>query len=555
MSNPTTNNICDTTNHDSADQGASLPETGHETLEPNPAPQTLDHLETSSDSRAASNDASLVPAQPSATGNTEIVAQKKLVRPAGSRGAEQLLHFVADYDLFHSPEHIGFADIKINGHRETFALNSKEFKSFLEHDFYKKTGAAPSPDAVTQTVNILKAQATYDAPERPVHVRVAQVAQGDRCFYLDLGDGERRAIEITATGWSVVDNPSVRFCRPAGMRLLPVPEKGGSIDELRQFLNVQDDNDFVLIVAWLLAAFRPQGPYAVLAVSGGQGSAKSSLSKLVRSLVDPNVSPARSIPSNGRDIFIAAKSGHVVAFDNISGLSNWISDALCQLATGAGYVARQLRTDSDQVFFEASRPIILNGIGGFIDRADLADRTIFVSLPPILSYRPEDELRDAFDAARPRILGALLDGVVHGLQTLPNVPLNNCWRMADFAKFATACEGAFRTPGTFAAAYSNNREQAIGEMLDADPIADAVVGLMKTTAKWQGTAAHLLGALANVAGSGARERGWPKIPGQLSRRLTRSEPLLRGRGIEVTRERAGRKGDRLISLTKYELES
>jgi hypothetical protein len=551
MNNPTTNNIRDTTNDDSADKDAPLLGSDH-ALQPNPAPQVRDHLDTSSGSLAASVDAGPVPTQVSATGNSKMGAQKKLVRAAGGRGAEQLLCFAADYDLFHSPEHIGFADIKINGYRETFALNSKEFKSFLEHDFYKKTGAAPSPDAVTQTVNILKARATYDAPERPVHVRVAQ---GNGCFYLDLGDGERRAIEITATGWSVVDNPPVRFCRPAGMRPLPLPERGGSIDDLRQFLNVQDDNDFVLIVAWLLAAFRPQGPYAVLAVSGGQGSAKSSLSKLVRSLVDPNVSPARSIPSNARDIFIAAKSGHVVPFDNISSLSNWISDALCQLATGAGYVARQLRTDFDQVFFEASRPIILNGIGGFIDRSDLADRTIFVSLPPILSYRPEDELRNAFDAARPRILGALLDGVVYGLQKLPNVCLNNCWRMADFAKFATACEGAFRTPGTFAVAYSNNRDQAIGEMLDADPVADAVVGLMKPIAKWVGISARLLDALAKVAGSGARERGWPKTPGLLSRRLTRSEPLLRCRGIEVTRDRAGRRGDRLITLTKRGPES
>ena len=174
-----------------------------------------------------------------------------------------------------------------------------------------------------------------------------------------------------------------------------------------------------------------------------------------------------------------------------------------------------------------------------------------------MSYRPEDELRDAFDAARPRILGALLDGVVHGLQTLPNVRLNNCWRMADFAKFATACEGAFRTPGTFAAAYSNNREQAIGEMLDADPIADAVVGLMKATAKWRLTlAAHLLDALAKVAGTGAREREWPKTPGLLSRRLTRSEPLLRTRMDRGSaRSEAGRRRDRLISLTKHEPKS
>jgi hypothetical protein len=551
MNNPMTNNIFDTTNDESADMDAPSLGSDH-ALQQNHAPQVREHLDTPSGSLAASVDAGLVLTQVSATGNSEMGQPKRLTCPAGGRGTEQLLRSVADYDLFHSPERIGFADIKINGHRETLSLDSKEFKSFLEHDFYKKTGVAPSPDAVTQTVNILKARATYDAPERPVHVRVAQ---GDGCFYLDLGDGERRAVEITATGLSVVDNLPVRFRRPAGMRPLPLPERGGSIDDLRQFLNVQDDNDFVLIIMWLLAAFRPQGPYSVLAVSGGHGSAKSSLSKLLRSLVDPHVSPVRSIPSNARDIFIAAKSGHVVPFDNISGLANWISDALCQLATGAGYATRQLRTDSDQVFFEVSRPIILNGIGGFIDRSDLADRTLFVSLPPISRYRPEDELSKEFDAARPRILGALLDAVARGLRTLPNVCPDNRWRMADFAKFAMACEGALRSPGTFAAAYSKNREQAIGEMLDADPIADAVVGLMKSTEKWQGTAGHLLDAIAKVAGSGARERGWPKIPGLLSRRLTRSEPLLRRRGIEVTRDRAGRRGDRLITLTKREPES
>jgi hypothetical protein len=516
------------------------------------SPALLQH-DPSSDALMNSTAANAVPDQ--GVGSTlepDSATNGKVAQSSRRSTTATLLRIAERYGLFHSPDGTGYADIDIHGHRETLTLRSKAMKGRLEYDYYREVEDTPPPDAIQSTISMLETRAKYEGPERSVHVRVAD--QEGRLF-LDLADRERRAIEVTTTGWSVVDNPPVRFCRPAGMQPLPVPEKGGSIDDLRQFLNLRDDNDFVLIVAWLLAAFRPQGPYAVLAVSGGQGSAKSSLSKLVRSLVDPNVSPVRSIPSNARDIFIAAKSGHVVPFDNISSLSNWISDALCQLATGAGYVARQLRTDSDQVFFEASRPIILNGIGGYIDRSDLADRTISVSLPNISSYRPEDELRNTFDAARPRILGALLDAVAYGLQTLPNVCLNDCWRMADFAKFATACEGAFRIPGTFAAAYSNNREQAIGEMLDADPIADAVVGLMKAAAKWQGTAAHLLDALAKVAGAGTRERGWPKSPGQLSRRLSRSEPLLRSRGIEVARDRAGRKGDRLISLTKREPES
>ena len=463
-----------------------------------------------------------------------------------------LLRIAEGYDLFHAPDGTGFADIPIDGHRETLALQSKEFRGQLQYDFFCKATAAPPRDAFQSTISTLKARAIYEGPERSVHVRVAE-QQGH--FYLDLADRERRAIEITATGWRLVDNSSVRFCRPDGMGPLPLPEKGGSIDDLRQFLNVRDDNDFVMIVAWLLAAFRPRGPYAVLAVSGAHGSAKSSLCKLLRSLVDPNVSLVRSIPSNARDLFITAERGHVVPFDNISNLSNSISDVLCQLATGAGYVTRRLRTNSEQVFFEVSRPIILNGIGGFIDRSDLADRALFVSLPPISSYRPEDELRDEFDAAQPRILGALLDAVAWGLRKLPDVCLDSRWRMADFAKFALACEGAFRTPGAFAAAYLVNREQAIAELLDADPIADAVVELMTAKTTWQGTAAQLLDVLAKLAGGGTRERGWPKGPGQLSLRLTRSEPLLRSRGIELTRDRAGRKGDQLISLTKRESEA
>jgi hypothetical protein len=55
---------------------------------------------------------------------------------------------------------------------------------------------------------------------------------------------------------------------------LPVPEPGGSIEALRSFLNLSNQNDFVLVVAWLLAALRSSGPYPLLAISGEQGSAK-----------------------------------------------------------------------------------------------------------------------------------------------------------------------------------------------------------------------------------------------------------------------------------------
>jgi hypothetical protein len=63
--------------------------------------------------------------------------------------------------------------------------------------------------------------------------------------------------------------------------------------------------------------------------------------------------------------------------------------------------------------------------------------------------RSETELWCAFELARPRILGALLDAAVRGLQTLPGVRLKSLPRMADFALWATACETALWPAGTF----------------------------------------------------------------------------------------------------------
>ena len=104
------------------------------------------------------------------------------------------------------------------------------------------------------------------------------------------------------------------------------------------------------------------------------------------------------------------------AFDNVSALQPWLSDALCRLATGGGFGTRRLRTDQDEVLFDGARPIILNGIEDVVTRPDLADRAMFLTLEPIPEERrrPEAEFWAAFEAERPDILGALLDAALRG---------------------------------------------------------------------------------------------------------------------------------------------
>src|SRR5262249_37397344 len=366
--------------------------------------------------------------------------------------ADILIGLAQSAELFHSADDTGFADLDINGHRETWPTRAKGFRRWLARRFFEATQGAPSSEALQSALNVIEARAYFDAPERAVHIRVGGL---DGRLYLDLGDETWRAVEIDTTSWRVIDNPPVRFRRAPGMQPLAMPVPGGSVEALRSFLNVQSENDFVLVVAWALAVLRNRGPYPVIVLSGEQGSAKSTFSAILRALLDPNTAPLRALPREDRDLFIAASNGHVLAFDNVSGLPAWISDTLCRLATGAGFAVRQLYTDQDEVLFDAARPVILNGMEEVVNRPDLADRAVFLTLQPIPEEhrRPEQELWTAFNAERARIMGALLDAVVEGLKRLPETRLEKLPRMADFALWATACETALWAAGAFWAAY------------------------------------------------------------------------------------------------------
>jgi hypothetical protein len=473
----------------------------------------------------------------------------------GGRGPTQadiLIGFAQSVALFHAPDGNGYADVEVNGHRETWPIRAKGFRRWLARRFFEETGGAPSSEALHSALNVIEAKAHFDAPERQVHIRVGELHGR---LYLDLGDEAWRAVEIDATGWRIVDNPPVRFRRASGMKAIPVPERGGSIEVLRSFLNVQSDADFVLVVAWALACFRSRGPYPVIVLSGEQGSAKSTFSSILRALLDPNSAPLRALPREDRDLFIAASNGHVLAFDNVSGLPAWISDTLCRLSTGGGFAVRQLYSDQDEVLFDAARPLILNGIEDVVTRPDLADRAIVLTLEaiPEVRRRPAEALWQAFEAERPRVLGVLLDAVARGLAELPSTKLERLPRMADFALWATACETALWPSGTFWAAYCGNRDEAVDSVIDADPIAATVRIFMQSRTEWAGTASDLLGALGELAGERvAKGKTWPDSPRALAGRLRRAATFLRKAGIEISFAREGRARTRLIRITTSE---
>jgi hypothetical protein len=206
--------------------------------------------------------------------------------------------------LFHTAVGTAYADLQVEDHRETWPIRSRRFRAWLRRSYYDATGNAASAFAIKVALDQLEARAQFDSPERSVHLRVAEC--GNR-IYLDLADSKWRAVEIAAPRWRVINNPPVRFRRPPGLLPLPLPKRGGSLEALRQLVNLPNDDDFVLVVAWLLAALRSNGPYPLLAISGEQGSAKTVLCKLLKAIIDPNVAPVRALARDERELMIAAR--------------------------------------------------------------------------------------------------------------------------------------------------------------------------------------------------------------------------------------------------------
>jgi DNA polymerase I-like protein with 3'-5' exonuclease and polymerase domains len=452
--------------------------------------------------------------------------------------------------LFHTKDQVAYAVIANHGHLETWPLKSSGFRRWLARLFYKAEAKSAGAQAIADALNVLEGKAQFDADELDVHVRVAQV--GGK-IYLDLANVAWQAVEIDTQGWRVVDQPPVRFKRSKGMLALPLPERGGKLEELRPLVNVRDDDGWRLLVGWLVALLRERGPYPVLVLCGEQGTAKTTLGRFLRRLVDPSVTMLRSEPRDCRDLMIAASGGWVIAYDNLSFLPQWLSDAVCRLATGGGFATRQLYTDDEEVVFDAMRPVMLTSITDVVTSSDLLDRALFLTLQQIDDDHrlTEEELEGRFCRAWPRILGALLDAVSAGLRCLPSTKLDRLPRMADFALWveAVGC-GTGWHPGAFLQSYEANRGDVNAIALEACPVALVVLKWLDTVESFEGTATELLERLNGHADDLVkRQKGWPAKANQLTNILRRMAPNLRRTNVDIQFHKSSKHG-RAVTLAK-----
>ena len=329
-------------------------------------------------------------------------------------------------------------------------------------------------------------------------------------LYVDLATKSGAPfVQVSARGWAPAAVVPLRFFRPRSLLAMPLPVHGGTVEQLRPFVNVKSDDMFRLLVVWLVAALMGNMPVPVMVIQGIQGSAKSTLLRVIRMLVDPAKGVLRGQPRHEHDLAIAASKSWLVTYDNLSFIPDWLSDALCRIVTGGAFAARRLYSDGDEVIFEYRRPAVLNGIEELVTRSDLLDRGLVLNLQKIeeTERRDEEEFWREFELAQPRILGALLDTIAGVLRELPNVVLPRKPRMADFARVGVAVETTLGwPPGSFMTAYTGNRAIANEIAIEASLFGPFIRILAARPGGWHGSPEALLRQLDQM--STAPRSGW-----------------------------------------------
>ena len=463
-------------------------------------------------------------------------------------------------ELFHTPGSADcqpYARVPVKDHFEHQLITSRTFKLWLAHQHYTLLKSVPSANALTDAVNTLAGHAVFDGAEHPVCVRLGG---DDETIFVDLGRPDFQLVKITAAGWELVQaaDAPVRFVRREGLLELPQPIRGGSLTPLRGFLNVPDEASWVLLLGFLVMCFRPTGPYPILVVNGEQGSAKSTMCRIVRAIVDPNVAPLRRPPKDVRDIVIAARNSRLLTYDNLSGLSASLADTLCSLATGGGFATRRLYSDDEETLFNSQRPIIVNGIEDLATRPDVLDRSLVLRLRAIHEGNrlEEKELLAQFEQELPSILGALFDAVSMAMRRLSSVRTIRLPRMADFMKWSLAAEPALPIDaGAFEWAMDENTASIHADVLSLSPVGRAVQQLMHTLTMFEGSATELLNVLnARRRKSDEPQTDWPKSAPALGTMLSRLAPSLRASGlvVELNGRRPGSGRDRFLRISRPE---
>jgi len=420
-----------------------------------------------------------------------------------------------------------------------YPIKSAMFKRWLAGIYWAEEEKGFSGETFSGAASILEGKAFHDNIKNTLFNRVAYYKE---CIYYDLGNNVD-VVEISRKGWRVINQSPVIFRKFKHQLVQVKPVEGGDFSQVLKYINIYSENDKLLFLTYLVTVLVPNIPRVISIFVGDQGSAKSTAQRVVRSLVDPSLSELLSPPRDINELAQNANHHYCLFLDNLSSLSESMSDVLCRLVTGIGFSKRKLFTDDEDILFNQKVAVGMSGINLVAEKSDLLDRSLIIRFNAISEVNRVDESAfwQQFNKEKGMILGALFDTLSDTLRIAPNLRLSSKPRMADYAIFAAAAAEAMGLRSDdFLKAFEQNINRQNQAAIESSPTAQAIIKFMEDNNQWGGSSSLLHKNLVKIAedqnlkvgGVG----GFPKSSNWLWKRIKQVRPNLLALGIDVAHD-------------------
>lgn len=350
-------------------------------------------------------------------------------------------------------------DEDLPNRRRFVKITDSLFASYLRQLVIPSLEGKPSVGEIVQ--NIKDEIALNGNPDKASpKVRTAgKLADG--CLEYDLLNDMGEFVRVTPQRWIVTKKAKHKFLRGnIGLpQVQPTKASRNLFELLRPYVNC-GENSFILFVVWLVQSFC-EGNHSILLVMAGKGSGKTTLTKMIRSILDPSKAEVSVFPKRLDELTVALTNTYVAAFDNTDELTKEQSNLLCSAVTGATTVKRELYTTNDLCVLTLHNTLIINGIDVVPGESDLADRCLLLKLLPIdaQSRKTDSAIQQQFKADLPEILGAICDVLSLAMVTIHEVAPKDLPRMAEsYVEMLAVAVALGITEERFKAIYDENAQ-------------------------------------------------------------------------------------------------